>query len=178
MCGVGCSFVSGCRELCGECGKKELKNRNVWAVFDFILCEVGSWTMVNKEFKGCYLNDFVRDWITCILSSTGMQRARSGFPRPLESLKSILMGSLLGTQVRLLMGVFFAIVWETSLWPKEVRLGDAMLSMLSLFGLLEAWQILKTKGIQEGIVEGDSGRVFSWERGGELWVLEVAALHL
>lgn len=30
-------------------------------VIDYILCEVGSWLLVNEEFANCSLNDFLRD---------------------------------------------------------------------------------------------------------------------
>lgn len=44
----------------------EDKKQNMWAVIDYIICEVSSWMLTNSVFKGCSLNDMVRDWITCI----------------------------------------------------------------------------------------------------------------
>lgn len=29
------------------------KKKNTWSVIDSILCEVDSWVLVRKEFKGC-----------------------------------------------------------------------------------------------------------------------------
>lgn len=38
-------------------------------MIDSILCKVGSWLLVTEEFKECYLNVFMRDWVSCVSSS-------------------------------------------------------------------------------------------------------------
>lgn len=40
--------------------------KNRLEVIDSILCEVGSWLLVKKEFEDCSPNEFMRDWSLCI----------------------------------------------------------------------------------------------------------------
>lgn len=54
----------------------EDKKRNIWVVIDSIICEVGLWLMVKKDFKELSLNEFVRDWVTCISISSASKRVK------------------------------------------------------------------------------------------------------
>lgn len=49
----------------------EDKKRNVWVVIDSITSEVSSWMLTKSDFKGYFLNDLARDWITCISGHSG-----------------------------------------------------------------------------------------------------------
>lgn len=47
-------------------GQKE----TVKLIIDFILCEVKSWFMMNREFKNLFLNFFfIMEWVSCLYSS-------------------------------------------------------------------------------------------------------------
>lgn len=47
-------------------------------MIDSILCEVGSWLLVNKLFKDCFMNLFMRDWVSCISMYPRLFHVRSG----------------------------------------------------------------------------------------------------
>lgn len=47
-------------------------------MIDSILCEVGLWLLVRREFKDCSMNLFLRDWVSCIFSNICSIHVRGG----------------------------------------------------------------------------------------------------
>lgn len=156
-----------------------------------IICEVGSWVVVKKEFKGCNLNDMVMDWICRISASPSMTTPyvldwvpppevhnNNKQPYPPEVKVKINFDGASFRNPRL--SGYECLMCDSQgsiILAKGGPIGCCDTNHVELIGLLEGLKMLKNKGFYNCIVEGDSKVVISWGRGGEWWLLEAAALH-
>jgi len=128
---------------------------------------VGSWLYVTVEFKGLFLSDFFRDWVTSISSSPPPSQFRKDDcwkPPPQGSLKLNFDGASKGNPgpvgyecvVHNHEGILHKILsGPLAIWDSTMAKTQSMLK-----GLKE----LKNMGVSDYIIEGDLEVVISGER--------------
>lgn len=128
----------------------EDKKRAVWAVVDSITCEVSSWMLTNIAFKGCSLNDMVREWITCISILPPCERKfKVNFDgASFGNLGMAGFGCVMRYVMRDLHGCIILV--------KGGLLGICDANYAEIIGFLEALRMLNSGGYNGCFVEGDS----------------------
>lgn len=133
------------------------KKRNVCAVIDSIIMVIGPWVMVKKEFKHCTMNDFIRDWVSCISMTIRSWYKRGGEWLPLGDgiLKVNFDGASFGN-------------------PGPTRYGCIMRDSLGSVILVKGGPLRRSDATQaECTVEGDSNTMIMWAKGkngGSWWL--------
>lgn len=136
-------------------------------VIDSILCEVGSWLIVRKEFNDILLNPFMSDWVACICSHSIKNRsigAEWKLPRE-GNIKLNFDGSSMGNlgssgflcTARNDQGKF--------LFVKCGPLGINCSNAAEIMGLLQGLRMFKARRWYGCQVEGDSKTMSSWASG-------------
>lgn len=127
-----------------------------------MLCEVGSWLLIKKEFKGVTMNDLTRDYITCIsIHASRVHPSREWVPPCTRNLKINFDGASFGNPSPAGYGCVLrdhdGVIEGVNGGP--IRRADA--NQAKLIGLLESLRLLKSRNITECMVEGDSKTVIS-----------------
>lgn len=137
-------------------------------MIDSILCEVGSWLLVKKEFENFSLNDFLKDWGTCILPSLRLATIyhNAWVPTNFGKLKINFDGASFGNPRPIAYGcVFRDLQGIITLAKGGGPIGVVDVLVVELMGLLEALRVLKQKELVDCLMEGDSRMVISWVEG-------------
>lgn len=153
--------------------------RNIEEVIDATIRDMGSWLHVTVEFKGLFISDFLRDWVTSISPSppaNQIQKDRSWKPLPHGILKLNVDGASkekqgpadYGCAVRNHDGILIK-----ALCGPLVQCDS---TMAKTRGLLKGLKELKKMGQRSYLMERDSEVVIGWGQGKEcnawrLWSL-------
>lgn len=153
---------------------------------DSIICEVSSWVLVKKEFKGWNLNDMIRDWCRVYRVPHIAPPLVLDWIPPLGGQVTINFdGASFGNLGPVGYGCLMRDSQGSIILVKGGPLGRCDVNHAELIGMLEGLKMLKSKGFFNCSVEGDSKTIISWGRGDSegFWrlrhyIYEIQALSL
>lgn len=141
--------------------------RPVRVVIDSILGEVGSWLMVDKNFKDLSLNSFMMDWVTIISSSPHNDGAIvKRWEPPLEGqLKLNFNGSSFRNPGLAGYGCIARDTKGNVVFAMCRPFGSCGSMEAKMYALQKGLCTLKEKSLFECLIEGDSSTVIKWADG-------------